>query len=344
MTTVYLGDANRNTQAYVLQLLEGAAGLEISSGPTDQLLLAPNLAANLAQVVVLPMDPQAGATLQVVQHVMRCAARPILLLATAATEASDLSRCLDAGAVAAVSLGWTPSAATADRQAVLRQLRILAGIRVISRRGGDQTAVALLPSPRIAASQTPALIAVGASTGGPHALERLLGGLPAGFATPIAVVQHITEGYSASLLAWLNNTCALQVLAVRQRVTPQPGCVYFAPERDHLVVAQDGSLSPLAAPARAGHLPSVDVLFESVAQFHGPRGCGVLLTGMGRDGAQGLLAMRRQGGATAAQDEASCTVFGMPAAAIALHAAQYVGDPAAIASWLGNLHLGDRHG
>lgn len=342
MTTVHLCEANGPKLAYVLKLLEAAPGLEVSTGRAEIPLLLADLTNSAAQVLVLALDPRPNSTLQLVEQVMHSAALPILLLSSAAADSVEVAGCLDAGAVAVLGLGYSAASESSDRLAFLRQLRILSGIRVIGRPNrAIARADASASEPRLAGP--PALIAIGASTGGPQALERLLGGLPPRFASPVAVVQHITVGFSTNLLAWLKTTSALEVLEVRQRLMPKPGWVYFAPEREHLIVAKDGSLCPLAAPARNGHLPSVDVLFESVAEVHGERGCGVLLTGMGRDGADGLLAIRRRGGATAAQDEASCTVFGMPQAAIALSAAQRVADPAAIGRWLVTLDPGSRH-
>lgn len=342
MIVVHLCEANSARRAHVVKVLESAAAVKLAVECVEPDKLVKVLANSKVQVLLLGVDSRPEVTLQFVQRVMDAAALPILLLLPAAQDQADAAVFLDAGAVATLGLGYCSASETADRDALVRQVRILAGIRVIGRRFGSTTR-AEAPVPDVLVPKPLALIAIGSSTGGPQALERLLGGLPRHFATPIAIVQHITAGFSANLLSWLNNTCALRVMAVHERVMPKPGCVYFAPEGEHLIVAKDGSLCPLPAPARHGHLPSVDVLFESVAEVHGARACGVLLTGMGRDGAEGLLAIRRRGGATAAQDEASCAVFGMPAAAIALQAAQRVADPGAIANWLMSLDPGARH-
>ncbi|MGE0493798.1 MAG: chemotaxis protein CheB [Vulcanimicrobiota bacterium] len=164
------------------------------------------------------------------------------------------------------------------------------------------------------------LVAIGSSAGGPAALAELLGQLPAGFEAAIVIVQHIDAGFSAGLASWLNDQTALQVAVAEGGEYPRAGQALVAAQPAHLVITPEGSLAYQPEPDTI-HRPSIDVFFESVAQ-HWPNRClGVLLTGMGRDGAQGLLRLRQQGGHTIAQDEATSAIFGMPAAAIELGAA-----------------------
>lgn len=168
------------------------------------------------------------------------------------------------------------------------------------------------------------ILAIGASTGGPQALSTILAALPANFPIPILCTQHISQGFLGGLVRWLNADCAVTVQIAQAGERAQNGHVYFAPETAHLTIDRSGILRCLRGDLRDGHCPSVTALFESVAQSFGQRATGVLLTGMGRDGAAGLLAMARQGAMTIAQDESSCVVFGMPKEAIALEAAQHI--------------------
>ena len=168
------------------------------------------------------------------------------------------------------------------------------------------------------------ILAIGASTGGPQALSTILAALPANFPIPILCTQHISQGFLGGLVRWLNADCAVTVQIAQAGERAQNGHVYFAPETAHLTIDRSGILRCLRGDLRDGHCPSVTALFESVAQSFGHRATGVLLTGMGRDGAAGLLAMARQGAMTIAQDESSCVVFGMPKEAIALEAAQHI--------------------
>ncbi|HEY9738610.1 MAG TPA: CheB methylesterase domain-containing protein, partial [Trichocoleus sp.] len=172
--------------------------------------------------------------------------------------------------------------------------------------------------------RAPRIIAIGASTGGPNALHTLLRALPLTLPVPVLCVQHISEGFLPGLIDWLRRECRLPIVIAQAGQIPQSGTVYFAPEDRHLEIDASGRLACTPPPPVDGHCPSATVLFKSVAAFYRRSSIGVLLTGMGRDGANGLLAIAQAGGLTLAQDEATCVVFGMPKEAIALGAAQHV--------------------
>ncbi len=181
--------------------------------------------------------------------------------------------------------------------------------------------------------ERPQLIAIGSSTGGVEALQILLGGFPVD-CPPTLVVQHISARFAAAVARTLDQNCPPRIVIAEPDLPLQPGHVYIAPgDERHLTVGGSGMLiSKLRGGAPvSGHLPSVDVLFGSVAAAVGRKAVGILLTGMGSDGAEGLLAMAQAGARTIAQDEATCTVFGMPRAAIALGAAGLVAPIGAIA-------------
>ncbi|HYX17310.1 MAG TPA: chemotaxis-specific protein-glutamate methyltransferase CheB [Nostoc sp.] len=170
----------------------------------------------------------------------------------------------------------------------------------------------------------PKVVAIGASTGGPQALYTILKQLPANFPVPILCVQHISEGFLQGLVDWLAAECFLRVTIAQPGEFPKPGTVYFAPERQHLQLDTQGRLTTISTPPVSGHRPSVTVLFQGVATCYPRSAVGILLTGMGRDGADGLQAIAQAGGTTIAQDEQTCVVFGMPKEAIALGAAQHI--------------------
>ncbi|MBM3778699.1 MAG: chemotaxis-specific protein-glutamate methyltransferase CheB [Acidimicrobiia bacterium] len=183
------------------------------------------------------------------------------------------------------------------------------------------------PGAPLAASD---IVAIGASAGGPKVLEQMLSALPVGFGMGVVVVQHMGDGFTLSLLKRLQQRCALPVEVATDGATITPGRILFTPESVHLVVSPGGRVRLSDDEPVGGHRPSVDVTFLSAAEAYGPRAVGVLLTGMGTDGAQGLLAIQRAGGVTYAQDEQSCAVFGMPREAIELGAARHVLPPPAI--------------
>ena len=167
------------------------------------------------------------------------------------------------------------------------------------------------------------LIAIGSSTGGVEALQILLGGFPEN-CPPTLIVQHIAARFAPAVARTLDRHCTPTIVLAEPDMPLREGHVYLAPGDDrHLTVGGSHALScRLRAGDRiSGHMPSVDVLFQSVARVAGASAVGILLTGMGRDGEQGLLAMAQAGARTIAQDEATCTVFGMPRAAIAIGAA-----------------------
>lgn len=175
------------------------------------------------------------------------------------------------------------------------------------------------------------LIVIGASTGGPKAIVTILSQLPPDFGAAIVIVQHVDVQFASGMIDWLGQQTALEVRKAKVGDRPTKGTVLFASTNDHLCLQPNGTLTYTPYPTNYPYRPSVDVFFKSVAQYWTDRGTAILLTGMGRDGAEGLKALRQQGWYTIAQNESSCVVYGMPKAAIDLGAAVDVLSPEAIA-------------
>jgi two-component system chemotaxis response regulator CheB len=196
---------------------------------------------------------------------------------------------------------------------------------------------------RVVAATPPAVdvVAIGASSGGPRVLDDLLSALPPTYALAVIVVQHMAEGFMPGLLRSLQQRCPLPVRVAEEGEVILPRRVLFAPDWAHMVVQPDGRVRLSEGDPVNGHRPSVDVTFISLSKVYGTRAAGMLLTGMGSDGAAGLLAIRQAGGATLAQSEDSCVVFGMPRAAIELGAVQHVLPPSGLIRSLKAFH-GDR--
>jgi chemotaxis response regulator CheB len=169
-----------------------------------------------------------------------------------------------------------------------------------------------------------ALLAIGASTGGPQALLTLLSALPADLAQAVLVVQHMAEGFIPGLASWLDGLVPMTVVVGESGRRLARGTVTIAPSGGNLLV-QDDRLRTVCVPPEPGqfHVPGIDATFTSVARALGPAAVGVLLTGMGRDGAAGLRLMRDRGAVTVGQDEATSAVYGMPAAAAAAGAVEH---------------------
>ena len=167
------------------------------------------------------------------------------------------------------------------------------------------------------------LVAIGASTGGPHALSQILGAFPVDFEPAVLVVQHMADGFIPGLVSWLDSVCAMQVVIAEPGRRLAPGVISVAPSGSNLLVRD--TLRTLAEPPRDRqfHVPGIDVAFSSIAEVVGAESIGVLLTGMGRDGAAGLKALRETGATTIGQDEATSAVYGMPAVAWTLGAVEH---------------------
>jgi two-component system chemotaxis response regulator CheB len=172
------------------------------------------------------------------------------------------------------------------------------------------------PRARAMSRSAPAIIALGVSTGGPKALQEMLPTLPADLAVPILIVQHMPAGFTAPFATRLNNLCAVSVCEASQGEVIQPGAVYLAPTGFQMTVGRPSNsrtvISLSIKPENQMHIPSVDITMQSVASAFHSQAMGIILTGMGADGAEGMKAIHREGGLTVGQDEASCAVYGMP--------------------------------
>jgi two-component system response regulator WspF len=200
---------------------------------------------------------------------------------------------------------------------------ILARIAKLTRQQQSQTVAApLLQSLAFGGERKVAalpIVAIGASTGGPDALSRVLQGLPQEFPAAVVIVQHIAADYATGLARWLQGSSRIPVKLVQNADELKPGMVHLAGTNDHLTLGTDQRFHYIADPVDNPYRPSVDVFFHSLAAWPRP-GVAVLLTGMGNDGAQGLLRLRQLGWHTIAQDQASCVVYGMPKAAAEIRA------------------------
>lgn len=224
---------------------------------------------------------------------------------------------------------------------LIHKIRMLAGVNVHRKHGLPRSG--LRAPGRKPDETTPVrIVVIGASTGGPLALQSILKALPADFPAPVLCVQHISEGFPQILVDWLGSSSSLEVKIAGEAEMPAGGAVYFPKEGRHLLIDSQGALVSSLAPPVNGHRPSVSMTFKSAAGFYGAATLAVLLTGMGGDGADGLKIVREIGGLTVAQDEESSIVFGMPKQAIELGAARYVLPLDKIAEFLVTSTCGER--
>jgi chemotaxis response regulator CheB len=242
----------------------------------------------------------------------------LIVTASVAGNASMVFRAMGAGALDAVN---TPLLEDANKPVHLLQGKIDTVRRLIQSRDVVKEAKAI----RVNTSgpeklSSPPLIVIGTSTGGPAALNHILSLMPADIPAPIAIVQHIDQYFSGSLAEWLNNQSHLKVVIAKEGTTPEAGVVYLAASEFHMVVRKDQTLGYIDNYNNSPYCPSVDIFFKSVAEHWQGKVVAALLTGMGRDGASGLLSIYQQGGYTLAQDKESSTVFGMPKAGVEIGA------------------------
>jgi two-component system chemotaxis response regulator CheB len=255
---------------------------------------------------------------------------PIVLTSEAgpADRISQTGEAMQAGAVAVVE---KPQSGNANEESAARQLvrtiKLMAEVKLVQRRNLAQPRAAEPFSPANLATPGKSpfnLVAIGASAGGPAALQVVLAGLAEDFAVPVLIVQHITPGFLAGLVNVLGQICPLPIQIGTDEELPQAGRIYFAPDDYHLGLDSRQRLALSKADPEHGCRPAVSYLFRSVARELGPKAVGVLLTGMGRDGAAELKVMRDRGVVTIAQDAATSLVHGMPGEAIKLGGAQHV--------------------
>jgi two-component system chemotaxis response regulator CheB len=304
----------------LVRLLEAEGDIRVAATATDAASALKEIRRHEPQAVVmdlaLPPDGGQGA----IEEIMSEAPTPILALSdlVADPSATAVIRALQAGAVEALPkpVHWTEEQGPELR----RQVRRVSGVPVIRRRRpGSRPGGRRRPAP---AEARGTIVALAASTGGPPALATVLREIGE-IEAPVLIVQHIHTSFAPGFAAWLAGASGCDVSLATHDDPVRPRHVYVAPGGLHMRLTADRRLDLSEEPASL-HRPSADVLFESVAEHAGARAVGVLLTGMGADGANGLLAIRNAGGLTIAQDESTSAVYGMPRAASRLGAAELV--------------------
>jgi two-component system chemotaxis response regulator CheB len=270
--------------------------------------------------------------LQTIQKMMQLHPVPIVVLSAYAGRRSDnASASLAAGALEVIDKAQVRLDEADDPPAIALRHRFRRLARIHLRTDVREATPTQHIEPRFGPV---AAIGICSSTGGPGALQTILAGLPADFPLPVLVVQHMSTGFTEGLVSWLDQLVALPVALARPGSTG-PG-VWVAPDDAHLILQPSMRLALDRESVNGPHRPSADFLLSSMARALGPRALGVVLTGMGRDGAKGVAAIIHAGGSVIAQDEATSVVFGMPQAAIEA-GAQHVRPVSAIADTLTRL-------
>jgi two-component system, chemotaxis family, protein-glutamate methylesterase/glutaminase len=328
-TRVLVVEDSLTVRRYLCGLLAADPEIELAGEAADGKAAIELCRTLRPDIVTIDMMLPVMSGLAATEYIMAHCPTPILVVSSSFNR-GEVFKTYDALAAGAVDVLEKPTGSEPEgawQRAFLAKVKLIARIPVIThprlRLAGLRHS---MPSPPPAMpKRQPAVIAIGASTGGPAAIVEVLRGMPAAIRQPILFVLHINEPFGHPFAEWLDGQTSLRVAyaADGDPVTAAGGRVVMAPPGCHLIV-RDGRLRLTRDPERHSCRPSVDVLFESAAREYGGAAAAALLTGMGRDGAAGLLAIRRAGGVTIAQDEASSVVYGMPREAVALGAAERI--------------------
>jgi two-component system, chemotaxis family, protein-glutamate methylesterase/glutaminase len=341
---VLVVEDSRDTREMLVNLLRSDPELNVVDAVSDGKAALAAVEEYRPDVVTMDMHLPVMDGFEATRRIMETHPVPIVII-SANSDAIDVAksfRALEAGAVAAVE---RPADTNGYRGAIAENLldtvKAMAGVKVVRRWPRARTAAYRVETPRIELppklTSDVQVVAIGASTGGPPVLRTILGGLGPSFPIPVLIVQHISSGFVQGLAEWLSVTTGMDVRLARHGEYAQPGHAYLAPDGCHMTVNRFGQIFCAPGQAENGLQPAVSCLFRSVRQHFGDRAVGVLLTGMGRDGADELKLMRDAGAVTIAQDKESSVIHGMPGQAIALDAARHVLPPERIVTQLRSL-------
>ncbi|MBL8473840.1 MAG: chemotaxis response regulator protein-glutamate methylesterase [Rhodocyclaceae bacterium] len=333
---VMIVDDSAVVRQVVSQALENASGVEVIATASDPLFALTKMQQRWPDVIVLDIEMPRMDGVSFLKKIMAERPTPVVICSSLAeTGAKATIEALEAGAVSIITKpkiglkSFLEDSANDIVQAVRSAARAnLRALRAsgVARPAPKLSADAILPAGNAMAITTDLVVAIGTSTGGTQALEYLLTRLPAN-APGMVVVQHMPEKFTGMFAQRLDSLCQVKVSEAKDGDRVLQGRVLIAPGARHMLLQRSGAqyrVEVVDGPLVNRHKPSVDVLFRSVARFAGANALGVIMTGMGDDGARGLKEMHDGGAATVAQDEASSVVFGMPKEAIKLGAADQV--------------------
>lgn len=305
-------------------ILEKSPDIEVVATAVDGRFALSKAEKDRPDVITLDLDMPGMDGITALKHIVRDFGIPVVVVSSMTTRGAELTmKAFELGAMDVVAK--PVNAISVNIKEIAQELieKVLAVGRSSTAKLRTEAPVEKLPEPKlVGCSRTKMaeqVIAIGISTGGPNALSYMLPQLPADLPSAVLVVQHMPAGFTGVFASRLNKACALEVREARDGDLVTPGRVLIAPGDSHMKIKKT-AISTIVVlssrPAVNGHRPSADVLFNSVAVEYGPNSVGVIMTGMGEDGAEGIGEIKRAGGRTLAQDESSSIVFGMPKAAI----------------------------
>ena len=322
MTRVLVVDDSAVVRRVISEELSKCEDIEVVGTAIDPYMAREKIAALRPDVITLDIEMPRMDGLSFLEKLMKHHPLPVVVVSSLAPENSENAmRALSLGAVEIVSKPGSQFSAPDVQRELARAVRTASRARVFARQEKRET-VAI----KSQLETTHKIIAIGASTGGTQAIERVLTQFPVNSPGTV-IVQHMPAGFTEAFARRLDQICKIEVREARQNDAVTPGVALIAPGNLHMLLERSGasySVSLRSGPAVHYQRPSVDVMFSSVARNAGRNAVGVILTGMGADGAKGLLDMHQAGARTIAQDEATCVVYGMPREAVKLGGADEV--------------------
>ncbi len=342
MINVLIVEDSLTTRKYLKHIIESDSGLRLvgeAKNGTEALALTARKRPN---VIIMDIQMPGMNGYETTRTIMEKWPVPIVIHSALVSpdQTENIFQAMRAGAVAVsqkpAGIGHPESKALVEK--LIRTIKLMAEVKVVRLHTSKQKPRPARPPLPVKTAENqaygPELIAIGASTGGPSVLYEILSNLSKNHRTPIIVVQHISNGFLEGMLGWLSKQTHLKLIIAKTGEKIQNGCVYFAPEDHNIEITPSRSLLVHKISKTGGLKRPISHLFASAAKICGKNAIGVLLTGMGNDGAVGLREMKSRGALTIVQDRESAMVFGMPGEAIKLNAATYVLPPPEIASFL----------
>ena len=344
MIKVLIVDDSRTAREYLAHVLGSDPAIEVAGTACDG-ASAVELARRLKpDVITMDIYMPSVNGIEATRRIMESHPAPIVIVSGIwdPKEVETTFKAIEAGALAVVRRpGVGDGEEDTEAKELISKVKLMSEVKVVKRwartvapKSPDHASIAA-PND---APRPVSVVAIGASTGGPLAVQAILSQLPSEFPIPIAIVQHIASGFVGGMVEWLSQTTPLRLHVGREGERALAGRVYFAPDGADMGIRKDGAIY-LTRESGSSAMPSVSHLFRSVLDGYGEASAGVLLTGMGKDGAQELKSLKERGALTIAQDEKSSVVFGMPGEAIRIGAAGLVLSPPQIAAVLRRLEF-----
>lgn len=338
---VLVVDDSATTRSLLTQLCDADPALQVVADVADGATAVARTAELRPDVVVMDIFMPGLDGYEATRQIMVQTPTPVVLVTAGADPRSREigMRSLQAGALAVLC---KPAGDGPEAVAFVGKVRALADVRVIRRYERSPAARTATPHRLPTSRQAPIdIVALAASTGGPAALHRMMAVLPHDLGVPLVVVQHIVEGFTSGLAAWLDQAGPLSVRLATDGARLMPGVVHVAPDGAHLEVTSEGRARLSDAAPVGGFRPSATSLFLSAAGAYGSRAAAVVLTGMGGDGLEGVRAVHAAGGLILAQDEATSVVFGMPGVVVREGLAHEIGPVDGLAATIKRLAAKD---